>query len=677
MVTDVSFDATVVLGVAAKASAVFGQEDTYFSYPLAPVGFRQDELRGMGLGLTAESKRVLAEFSYLVNTIPDGAVWTPLADRYLWQIYGEILDTAELAGSTRTSAEEQAYQAAYDYLHRSGADGVIAESDVVTTYRKYRDAWLVLGEEYRNAAGEAELSADPAVKARWRDVVQPMLVAKRREIEQAWEADGHRAEVESAQRTERELGQRSASQAWSAFRKRFDPQTPEIFFATDPNGGQYVPTSFRPTNALDVPWPRFNLTHEELATLAAGAPAAMRARMGEGVDAGVETLSFEYTSVAVSRPWFSSDVFSSRAWRYLDSGKVVSDGAEPPSGLCTAYVAGVVLLRNLSVTRKRSPHESAAQLSLGPLVLDGATFAGDERRPSVVAGGDATAGSARTNRPMLSFLDKADFERIALDLPPQVEDAATSPLEALLQRLVDRVQQRLGRTPLETLGRDLAAGKTTALVPQLAQAAREDHPFARDLAALITELDRHGGREIAAQAYPPAFAGDPVEVTVGVASADSSSEAADLASAPTWVKACYIIGFALCLTAMLIFGIALFTASSDPNDPDSFGPPRDIPVAFGVFFAGFVVAAIAGVRHSLSKRRLSDVVTVDVAGAVAYLAAYLLREVSPVRELLLGSAHPSVEVVTMPPGEIYVLGFICRRVPKSPNPDPALPWPAS
>jgi hypothetical protein len=493
MADEVSFDARVVLGVAAKASQVFEQEGTYFSYPLSPLGFREDELQAMTTGATAEGKRALAEFSYLVNALPAGPLWSVLPNGYLWDVYGDVLDTAQLADSTRNEAEEASFQRAYEYLHDTNEDESVSDSAVVIAYRQYRDAWLVVAEEYKNAAAEAAASDDPEVGKRWREVTEPALTARKQELEHQWDVEGHRAEVEDAQRIEERLGQRSPAEAWANYRKLFDPRIPEIFFETDVSGGHYVPTAFRPTSALNVPWPRISLTRDELTALAASSPPALRERLGEGVDSGVVTLSFEYSSVAVSRPWFVPDVFSSHGWRFFDQSKVISDGGEEGTGLCPAYVAALVLLRNLRVSRKVETGVTPPPFNLGalhigalrkiapiepqdvqPVVVQPETIPAAERplmaarvlripsaapaaapvieaqlrsevrlaglatpaaappagEPSAaVAGGDSEPVDRRA---MLSVLKSVDFARLSLDLPPPViQPAEPAPSESI------------------------------------------------------------------------------------------------------------------------------------------------------------------------------------------------------------------------------------------------------
>lgn len=104
------------------------------------------------------------------------------------------------------------------------------------------------------------------------------------------------------------------------------------------------------------------------------APPELRARLvpNEAATLEIQSLSFEYTSVGITRPWFMPDVFKARFWKFYESGKMISDGGNPAHGRCPAYVAGLVLVRNLIV--KPKPHSPAndeirQELKSKPLML--------------------------------------------------------------------------------------------------------------------------------------------------------------------------------------------------------------------------------------------------------------------------------------------------------------------
>lgn len=363
-------DATVVLGLAGKMGEVFADTGAYQAFPLAPLGLKADSLRAMiaeplGAGATAH-----AQFSLLVNEIPDGPLWQPDGPR-LWDLYGEILTRAELLEASRTAQQQAAYDKAFDFLYTRGdGQGLPVPSPAVVAYERYRDAYLAATMEYNNRKGEAELSSDPAVKKAW-SADEPRLKSTVDAAAAGWSKAGNKAAVEEARRVINDLGSSSPQAVWAGFLKLFDPTTPEIYFRTSLEGLQYLPTTYLPTDVADVAWPRITVTADELRQYADRAPAPLRDRLGGSADAGIEMVSFEYSYVTVSRQWFAPQLFRSRAWRFREAGRMLSDGGAPPSGECTAYVTGLVLARNISVQRRMPDSGARPAVTLGFLPISG------------------------------------------------------------------------------------------------------------------------------------------------------------------------------------------------------------------------------------------------------------------------------------------------------------------
>jgi hypothetical protein len=350
-----AIDTTVVLGLAGKASQVFEEPGTYLSFPLAPYGMEQARLRALVHDpLSAEGQQALAEFSLLVNEVPAGQFWQPDSTKRLWDVYGDVLDAVELAELPRTAEEQAGYDRAYALLYETAADDVVVDSQTVLAYEQHRDAYLAATQEYNNRKGQAELAADATVAQQWR-VDEPTLREHIVEAEQDWATAGHRAEVEDARRLLRELGSRAPVMVWSGYRKLFDPDLPEIYFRTSVDGWAYLPTGYVPSDIVDVAWSTITVTRDELLVLAEQAPPELRSRLAGGsTDAAIQSVSFEYSALTVSRPWFAPEVFASRAWRFYEPDRYLSDGGTPPSGECTAYVGGLVLARNVAVRRRAS-----------------------------------------------------------------------------------------------------------------------------------------------------------------------------------------------------------------------------------------------------------------------------------------------------------------------------------
>lgn len=359
-------DATLVLGLASKAAQVFAEPKTYLSFPLAPIGIERARLQALvDDPMSPEGQQALAEFSLLVNEVPEGPLWQPDGDR-LWEIYGDVLAGAELAEQTRTAAEEADYQRAYQLLYQTKSDGTVADSPIVVAYQQYRDAYLAAAQEYNNRKGQGEITPETRVREQWAKD-EPVLRERVAHAEQDWAVAGRRAEVEDARRILREIGSRSPLMVWAGYRKLFDPDLPEIFFRTAPDNSIYLPTAYLPSDVVNSAWPTITVTRLELAALAASAPEALRSRLsGGGQDTGVDLISFEYSSVTVQRPWFAPEVFASRAWRFYEPNRLLSDGGTPPAGECTAYVSGLVMARNITL-RGRSTVKATTALGFLPV----------------------------------------------------------------------------------------------------------------------------------------------------------------------------------------------------------------------------------------------------------------------------------------------------------------------
>ncbi|MFF0265966.1 hypothetical protein [Kribbella sp. NPDC004536] len=341
-------DATVVLGMAAKVDQVFAEEGTYHGFPMAPIGLTADSLRAMvkdpfGAGAAAQ-----AQFSLLVNEIPDGPLWQPDGDR-LWKVYADVL-AAEVDDVPRTPEQEAAYRSASALLYVDNG-GRLVPSPAMVAYQQYRDAYLAASQEYNNRRGEAELSADPAVKARW-TADEPVLAAAVADASTAWTVQGRRAEIEKALQTIRDLGSTSPIMMWEKYRQLYDPTGSGDPSLTSVDGLNYLPVGILPSDVVDVDWARITVTADELVQLVARAPAELRDRLAGGGDSGTEVLTFEYSFVSVLRSWFAPEVFGSHAWRFADRSRVLSDGGSPPKGECTAYVSGLILARNVTVQRR-------------------------------------------------------------------------------------------------------------------------------------------------------------------------------------------------------------------------------------------------------------------------------------------------------------------------------------
>jgi hypothetical protein len=343
-------DAVVQLALAAKAGLVFAADNTFLSFPvLEPVSFAPDELAfAKGQLGSAADLQAWSDFSRITNQVPHGVVFQGDQDRLLWDVYGEVLTRAVLASGGLTTAEEQARAAALAVLYDKGEDGRQVESARLLAWRRYRDQSLVLQEAYRSRQISAENAADPAVAQAWRSTDEPAMRAAIERCEADWAVLGFRAEVEAAQRVEESSAARSPILQWSEWRRAF---TPDLDLLTDGLGNRFAATGFSPADAVaDADWPRFTLSRAEMNALIGQAPAELAGILGSSGGADeIESLSFAFRSVALNRPWFRPPAFAARFWRLPDGEAPLCNGVEPPDGRLPAYVAALVLARDVRV----------------------------------------------------------------------------------------------------------------------------------------------------------------------------------------------------------------------------------------------------------------------------------------------------------------------------------------
>jgi hypothetical protein len=178
--------------------------------------------------------------------------------------------------------------------------------------------------------------------------------------------------------------------------------------------------------------------------------------------------------------------------------------------------------------------------------------------------------------------------------------------EALLDRLVDRVQERLGPRPVSTLERKPGDTANEALVQdEIDEAMRTDPSFAAELTRLIESLERRGGRQFVNQVYAQnnvQVIGRGLAVGGDFTYAPPPPDPSDISDAPLWVKAFLVLGTALCLAGLALFGYTLFTHDPEFGDPDFGDTPPGIGRAAVVFFIGFVVVGVAAIGRSMAKR---------------------------------------------------------------------------
>jgi hypothetical protein len=348
-------NAVALLALIAKAKLVFESDGTFLSFPVtSPLTKTVDELRFGGAEMTTDDLQELSEFSRIVNCIPR-SVFAPVDSvEYLWDVYDEVLRTGQVASGVLTPEEKTRLESALELLYVVTPEGR-TDSDALRAYKQHRDATYAATEAFKAKQLSVEAAQDPTVTAAWESEEAPALRAALASLATAWETEGRQAEIEAAMAVEEAVGARSPATTWNEWQKSF---IGDIDIETDLNKINYAPTGFAPYDAFDEDWPRFTLSRNEINQMSARAPQELIDGLGTGDLGTIEEVSFEFRSVALTRPWLRPGVFSSHFWRLPPGSEALSDGATPPSGRCPAYVSALVFARNISIRSAPAPSGS-------------------------------------------------------------------------------------------------------------------------------------------------------------------------------------------------------------------------------------------------------------------------------------------------------------------------------
>jgi hypothetical protein len=347
-------DAFTQLALIAKARRVFETEDTFLSFPaLSPIAYAPEELAFAAPGaMTAQSLGLMSEFARLANAIPRGPIAPQEEDEYLWDVYEDVLQTAHLAQGEFSPADAARYETATRLLYTHSADGLPCDSDAYKEYKQHRDAHIAALEEYRNGQLSAESSDDEGLRTQWREA-EPRLREEVDRCEQLWNTHGRKGDIEEALQVEQACAARAPSLVWNDWKTSF---LADLDTQTDTSLINFAPTSLAPYDFVDDLWPSFTLTMPEMQRLAREAPPELRELLGSTAPEGLRGVSFEYRSVAVTRPWFRPALFKSRIWRLPEGADVLSAGTAALDGRCPAYISAIVFARHIRVqTRQPVP----------------------------------------------------------------------------------------------------------------------------------------------------------------------------------------------------------------------------------------------------------------------------------------------------------------------------------
>ena len=340
-------DANALLAIYTKVQQIYNTGDSKFiCFPLDfQFIFSPESLSLLFEEDAANAASFLnqrADFSRVMNRPVKGPFLSSDAGDLLWDVYHDILMTAEIAETPLSPEEKKAFQKAEDFLFDKDENGWTVPSEKYKQYSEFRDRSFAYDEQIANIKASESLSEEG------RRIELAKLIKAQAENDELWSAGGLRQEVEKHLNFREKILANSPMTAWA---KMKDKCQPDLSVQTDLTGSSFATTYLFPINVLGQPWCTINVGKEEANALLKQASPEVKKRLSSDYSDPIESFSFEYRSVGVQRPWFDSNLFKSKLWRFpLSSGQQISYGSEKLLGRFPAYISALLLLRNFHIS---------------------------------------------------------------------------------------------------------------------------------------------------------------------------------------------------------------------------------------------------------------------------------------------------------------------------------------
>jgi Carboxypeptidase regulatory-like domain len=444
----------------------------------------------------------------------------------------------------------------------------------------------------------------------------------------------------------------------------------------------HVRAVFSPNRIAEENWITVKVGRDQIRAADPANPLVPPPRAGDRVapldEEAIESIELDLQVFKVERFWLWDALFGNRLWTWETPDEPVSTGGQPPSGRLPAYTTAVIIARNLRVSGRSRLVDSAAVGSQTPLQLATFRFAA----PTVDATGQTLriAAHGRLLQPI------ALAQPAAASLAPATASLATGTRAMVLPADTGRLLARFASVNLPVVqGRVVDA---------------EDRPVAdatvqsRDLGTgqVMVKTTAQNG-EVSFELPAPATH----EVTVTKPGCTPSTQQLPLAPGGQ---------FAARLERQLQVQQVLLTRQSlDPSSPFWRGPVKwtrptiPQPAVLHPLTVSLAKAVADDRQEAMDvpvRVELGDaqgvrqqVVTVDPGKDVAFNLPPGRYQVSASCEVY-DATGPSTQSVDLTQAagaafafrprtilesrELYLLGFVCRRVPKSPDPHPDARW---
>ncbi|GGF27649.1 hypothetical protein [Hymenobacter cavernae] len=370
-------------------------------------------------------KRKAADFAMFADFVPDptavyamkeGQTIDRNSQERLSNIYSNILQFAKVTRSEPSAAEKAKLDKFKKLLYTTKEETnlVTDEKTTVTVEGPVRQAYVEKMQSYEDAAflynmkRIAAASAESVMAVNDFSVNAPIYRNKVKSAMNAWTSAGYKNEVEDMESYIAQVTGRSMATWFANLRDVFNRTA-----ITDPDMDfTFYPARLYPANFYNNTWPKYSFSEKEytshsskvtnawnaggglnLGLWSAGASASGSSeRKNASMNTSTYSMSFDLAQVKILRPWFGTELFSSRGWK-LDPGTwtfgptQLSNGGQPPKGTFIAYSTNAIFARNLEVkfdeaawksSSFRSQLNTSASAGWGPFRVKGGYSHGKE-----------------------------------------------------------------------------------------------------------------------------------------------------------------------------------------------------------------------------------------------------------------------------------------------------------
>jgi hypothetical protein len=424
------------LAIASAIRPVIESADSAVAFLSSPEGVPPDRFKALsGFAETGSGTNALFQLARLVNQ----RVVPPVADDDtsipLWSLVQDILCASGKPASLDGSEDDATYNDARKLLYSDDEDGLPRPTTAYLTYMQLRDQWFCLQQGIGAKKLELGVKAadDPG-----NDVLQDVIAKLQRDLsdlELRWEAEGQRNKIEQALEIVSEVNARSPLRQWNKWKDELglfvDPTTGQGSQTDILTQGHFAATAISPAGIDESPssWTKMALTGADVDNLAAKLPAELTARFNPaGTPLEIESISFEWTTAGIVRPWLDRALFASPAWTFKDPARIISDGADPPGGEWPYIATGILLVRSVKVAFRPPPPQPTPQppkhilqdiLVHKHMVFDHVMVAGAQTpKPTPVA--DATVIAAEKSKLLPQFARGRFYAATATAAGPEI-----------------------------------------------------------------------------------------------------------------------------------------------------------------------------------------------------------------------------------------------------------------